>query len=68
MFSAQASLEPRPSSPGDDHKHQLDAAAAMPLGVEQWLRSHVPRAARRGLYAGKRIITGNRISNEYEKK
>jgi hypothetical protein len=40
----------------------------MPLGVGQWLRSHVPRKARGALYAGKRIVTGTKISNDYEKK
>ncbi|KAI8464270.1 MAG: hypothetical protein J3K34DRAFT_461995 [Monoraphidium minutum] len=40
----------------------------MPLGVEQWLRSHIPRKARTALYAGKKIVTGNKISNDYEKK
>ena len=40
----------------------------MPLGVEQWLRSHMPRKARGALYAGKRIAVGSKISNEYEKK
>lgn len=40
----------------------------MPLGVEQVLRSHMPRRARTSLFAGKRIMTGNLISNDYEKK
>jgi hypothetical protein len=40
----------------------------MPLGVAQWLRGYVPRKARNALYAGKRIISGNKISNDYEKK
>jgi hypothetical protein len=40
----------------------------MPLGVAQWLRSHVPRKARGALYGGKRIMTGTRVSKEYEKK
>ena len=40
----------------------------MPLGVVHWLRDHVPRRARQALYAGKRIVTGNRVSNDYGKK
>jgi hypothetical protein len=40
----------------------------MPLGVEQWLRGHIPRKARGALYAGKHITTGNKISNDYGKK
>jgi len=40
----------------------------MPLGVTQWLRTHIPRKARNALYAGKRIVTGNKVSADYGKK
>ena len=40
----------------------------MPLGVGQWLRSHVPRKARGALYAGTTIMTGNKVSVDYGKK
>lgn len=45
----------------------------MPLGVAQWLRGGAsgglfPPRMRKGLWAGRRVGVGNRVSNDYGKK